>query len=168
MKVIYQYLLNIALCFGLLSVSLMVQAESTDDYVSLPIIRDMRDEAQLAEQQHQPILILFSTRRCEFCRFIRQEYLLPRMQNPAYADKILFREIQTESYKYLRDFNGNEIGADKFAMRYKADLIPTLVIINDKGEELVDKIVGITNRAYYDAELDAKINKAVTQVRSNI
>ncbi len=167
MKRLYQYILTSLLLCTLLPFSPMVHGEEADEFEPLPIIRDMRDEAKQAEQRQLPILILFSMRLCEFCAFIRQEYLMPRMKNPDFANKIIFREIQTESYKYLRDFNGEIIGADKMAMRYKADLTPTLVFINSKGEQLVNKIVGITNRSYYEAELDTNIDQAYKKVQSN-
>lgn len=167
MKIIYQNFLVILLLFCLLPYHSIVNGEEADELTPLPIIRDLRDEAKLAEQHQIPILILFSMRLCEFCAFIRQEYLIPRMQNPNLADKIVFREIQTESYKYLRDFNGEVIGADKLALRYKADLTPTLVIIDSKGEQLVNNIVGITNRSYYEAELDASIKQAYKKVHLN-
>ena len=167
MKAIYQAFITIVLVIGLLPLSALANDEESDEFEPLPIIRDLREEAKLVEQRQRPILILFSMRLCEFCAFIRQEYLIPRMNNPKSADKIIFREIQTESYKYLRDFDGEIIGADKIAMRYKADLTPTLVMINSKGEELVKKIVGITNRSYYESELDASIDAAYQKVLSN-
>ena len=168
MKIIYKIFIAIVLIIGLLPFSVLANDEEVDEFAPLPIIRDLREEAKLAEQRQRPILILFSMRLCEFCAFIRQEYLIPRMNNPKSADKIIFREVQTESYKYLRDFNGEMIGADKLALRYRADLTPTLVIVNSKGEELVKKIVGITNRSYYEAELDASIDLAYKKVLSNI
>lgn len=168
MKTVYQAFITILLVIGSLPFSPVVKGEEADEFSHLPIIRDLREEAEQAEQLQRPILILFSMRLCEFCEFIRQEYLIPRMNNPKFANKIIFREVQTESYKYLRDFDGKIIGADKLALRYRADLTPTLIIINSKGEELVNKIVGITNRAYYEAELDTSIDNAYKKIQSNI
>ena len=130
----------------------------------VPVIKDLRVEAQLAADNRLPILVLFSMTDCEFCEMIRSEYLQPMHNNPAYRNKVIVREIVAENFKYLRDINGELVSADTLALRYSADLSPTVVFMDAQGKMLVKSIVGIVSRDYYDKKLDDAIAQSLIKL----
>jgi thioredoxin-related protein len=133
---------------------------------SLPVVNDLRVEAQQAAARQLPILLLFSTEYCEFCQLIRQDYLVPMRQDSAYRDRVLIREVPAGGIHYLRDFDGELIGGDSLALRYGADLIPTLVFIDSRGRRLTEPLVGFVSRHYYDQALDAHIDQALGKLQA--
>ena len=151
---------------SLVLLSVSVHAEE-GDVSPIKVIKDLRVEARLAEQKSLPLLILFSVEDCEFCAYIRSEYLEPMQVNTDYSNKVIIREIIANDFYYLRDFSGELIGADKLALRYKADLSPTVVIMDSKGRVLHEPIVGIVSRHYYDKQLDEAIDTALSKLSVN-
>ena len=133
---------------------------------SLPLVEDLRVEARKAADRQLPILLLFTTEDCEFCELIKSEYLLPMRNNADYAERVMIREVPAGGIHYLRDFDGRLIGGDRLALRYDADLIPTVVFIDSRGRRLVEPLVGITSRHYYDQQLDEAIERALQKVKA--
>ena len=128
---------------------------------SLPQVVDLRQESQLATSRKLPLLLLFTTEHCEFCELIKHEYLLPMQQDPAYARRVIIREVPADGIHYLRDFDGKLIAGDDLALRYAADLIPTIVFIDANGRVLAEPLVGITSRHHYDQYLEERITQAL-------
>jgi len=128
-------------------------------------LTDLRQDAQLAAERQLPILLLFSTDSCEFCALIKQDYLGPMQNNAAYDRKVIIREVPTSDYHYLRDLDGELIGGDDLALRYGADLVPTVILIDSRGRQLTQPLVGFNSRHYYDRTLEARINAAVEKLR---
>ena len=126
----------------------------------LPKVTNMQQLGQQALQKNLPILILFSMRGCPYCDFIRDDYLIPMLDDPAYMNKIIIREIYTDSFNTIRDFNSNKVEAMDLAQHYQATLAPTLVFIDGKGRQLVEKMVGVTTPDFYGGYLDRAINQS--------
>lgn len=126
----------------------------------LPEVTDLRQLGQQAMENKLPILILFSMRSCPYCDFIRDDYLVPMLDDPVYMNKIIIREIATDSSMSLRDFEGNNREARELALQYQATLAPTLVFIDGEGRQLVEKMVGVTTPDFYGGYLDRAINQS--------
>ncbi|MCW8956046.1 MAG: thioredoxin fold domain-containing protein [Gammaproteobacteria bacterium] len=126
----------------------------------LPEVSNLQQLGQEAKAKNLPILILFSMRSCPYCDFIRDDYLRPMLDDPAYINKIIIREIHTDSFKNIVDFEGNKVEAMELAQHYQATLAPTLVFIDSKGQQLVEKMVGVTTPDFYGGYLDRAINQS--------
>jgi len=131
---------------------------------SIPVIKDLQQFSKIAEDRNVPILIMFSMDDCTFCKLIRSEYLSPLQNRDEEAKQILIGEISIESYNYVRDFNGQLISADNLGLRYSADLSPTIVFVDAKGNELVERMVGFKGRDYYDLELANAIRQSIKKL----
>jgi len=134
---------------------------------SLKLVNDLRVEAKRAADRQLPVLLLFSTEYCEFCALIKNDYLIPMQSNPAYDDRVIIREVPADGIHSLRDFDGRLIGGDSLALRYGADLIPTVVFIDSQGRRLTEPLVGFVSRHYYDQALDAHIELALRKLKSS-
>ncbi|MFW2372617.1 MAG: thioredoxin fold domain-containing protein [Gammaproteobacteria bacterium] len=123
-------------------------------------VTNMQQLGQQATEKNLPILLLFSMRSCPYCDFIRDDYLIPMLDDPAYMNKVIIREVYTDSFKTIRDFNGNKLEPMDLAQQYQATLAPTLVFIDGKGRQLVEKMVGVTTPDFYGGYLDRAIDQS--------
>ncbi|MDH3949153.1 MAG: thioredoxin fold domain-containing protein [Gammaproteobacteria bacterium] len=154
------------LWFGLLLLSVAsVQAEVLP-YVKVREPSNLQAVGQEAQQRQLPIMIMFSREGCPYCDVVREEFLKPMLRSGDYTDRVIMLEIHSDSYAQLRDFNGQMIGAEALAHRYRAGFAPTVVFLNHQGKELAERLIGITTRDFYGGFLDESIEKSLQRVRS--
>jgi thioredoxin-related protein len=137
---------------------------------ALPPVRlveatDLHQDGRRAEAGQVPILIMFSMQGCAYCEIVREEFLKPMLRNPEYRSKVLIREIHSDSYASLRDFDGKPVEAAELAHRYRASLSPTVVFLDPQGRELAERLVGVTTRDYYGGFLDEAIDRSLQRLR---
>lgn len=153
------------LWFSLLLLSMTsVQAEALP-YVKVREPTDLQAVGQEAQQRQLPILIMFSRQGCPYCDVVREEFLKPMLRSGDYTDRVIMLEIHSDSYAQLRDFNGQMIGAEALAHRYRASFAPTVVFLNHQGKELVKRLIGITTRDFYGGFLDEAIDQSLQRAR---
>ena len=149
----------------LLLVATCVHAEVLP-YVKVREPTDLQAVSQEARQRQLPILIMFSRQGCPYCDVVREEFLKPMLRSGDYKDRVIMLEIHSDSYAQLRDFNGQMIGAEALAQRYRASFAPTVVFLNHQGKELVERLIGITTRDFYGGFLDEAIDQSLQHLRS--
>ncbi|MCG6887468.1 MAG: thioredoxin family protein [Proteobacteria bacterium] len=137
---------------------------------SLPVVHvqessDLLADGQVAKARQVPILIMFSMHQCPYCTVVREEFLKPMLRNKDYADKVIIREVHTDNYSSLRDFNGQLISPADLGQRYNASLAPTVVFVDGQGRELAKRLVGITTVDYYGGFLDDAIATSLQRLR---
>ncbi len=153
------------LALTILSPAILSAAQGGDDVVLLEA-RDLSREGEEAQRRGLPILIMFSMEHCPYCEIVREEFLKPMLRSGDYDNKVIMREIQSDSFETLRDFDGKAITADALAHRYNASLSPTVVFLDPDGRELVSRLVGITTVHYYGGFLDEAIEQSLQRMRS--
>lgn len=127
--------------------------------------RDLAADARLASQRKVALLVLFSEPGCSWCERVRQEYLLPMQRNPEYSAKVLMREIEIEGEAALVDFDGSRTTHAEFARRRGVNLMPTVVLMNTRGQTLAEPLVGFRGADYYGYFLDERIDAALARLR---
>ena len=120
--------------------------------------------AEQAEDKAIPIMVLFSSRHCDYCEFVKREYLSPMQRGGEYDSKAVIRVVETDVGDELHDFNGELIDTDVFSERYNIQFIPTVVFMDAKGRELSKRIVGIGNEDFYGGSLDEGIEESLTHL----
>lgn len=148
----------------LLSANHHSDGESTSHRPELIKIKDIRDTARLAQAKKLPILIMFGTDECPYCRLLKEDFLIPMLISGDYTDKVIIREAHVSARADIIDFSGNKISISKFSARYKVTLFPTMIFIDSKGEVLVKKIIGITTPSLFGGTLDNSIDEALLLV----
>lgn len=119
---------------------------------------DFQATSQKAEQQNIPIMVLFSATDCDYCLYVKEEFIGPMLMGNAYINKALIRIVEIDSSNYLRDFNGKMIFPDELADRYNIQLTPTVAFLDARGRKLTNHITGIGTIDYYGNYLDEAIN----------
>ena len=142
----------------LLSLSSAVSGEPL-----LETVKDLRVLEQQAASAGLPVLLLFTTQDCEYCEAIRSLYLEPMIRSGKYESRILFRQLYIEDYSYLRDKNGEFIGGDQIALKYDVEVTPTILFLDADGNELAERIVGLSGADFFDESLNTHISHARSQ-----
>lgn len=130
-------------------------------------VSDLRETGRLSQKLNLPILVVFSADYCEFCEQLKEEFLIPMLISGDYTDKVIIRELDVSEGSSVINFDGQEMSAERFSQQYKVNFVPTMVLINAKGQSLVPKIIGITTPSLFGGTVDDSINNALQQLRSS-
>lgn len=128
--------------------------------VAVPVIEDLAAEARLARAKQVPLLIMFYAEHCGYCQVVEEEFLEPMIISGDYEDKVLIRRLLMTGVEPIRDFDGDETTAAEVSARYGVMVTPTLVFVDADGQQLADKLVGLTTRHYYGGYVDERIASA--------
>ncbi|VAW65804.1 hypothetical protein MNBD_GAMMA09-3301 [hydrothermal vent metagenome] len=126
---------------------------------TLETVKDLRTLKQQSETEKLPILLLFTADDCDYCDAIRQFYLIPMIQSGRYASLVLFRQLYVEEYTLIRDENGRMVGGDQIALKYNVQVTPTILFLDAQGNELVERIVGLSGADFFDHQLNQQISR---------
>jgi thioredoxin-related protein len=163
----YLKVLAFALALPLLG-SAETGADPVDNIGIMPRVeqsRDIRADAQLAQTHKLPILLAFTTDYCDYCEQLEEDFLQPMLISGHYQDKILIRKVVVDASYRFTDFDGSATYTDQFANHYKVRLYPTVLFLDSQGNELAERMVGITTPEMYGGYLDQNIDEALSKVR---
>lgn len=128
--------------------------------LELTPLTDLQADAVVSREQQRPILIAFTASYCHYCEIVKEQFLKPMLRNEKERNKVLIREASLDSYGSVRDFSGRSIGLDDLALRYRAFLTPTVIILGPDGTEIGERLRGVTTVDYYGGYLDDAIDTA--------
>ncbi len=170
MSVSYLFRLLMGLMFLGLSMELTLAA-GLDDETQVPaalqitVAHDLAALAKKSRDNGVPILLMFSTEDCVFCMRLENEVLGPLKVGGIDPQRVILRKVLMEDDVMLNDFQGNKLSGKELAMQYNVKVIPTIVLTNAEGVELVPKIVGYQTPGFYESYLDNAINTSLQLIR---
>jgi thioredoxin-related protein len=138
----------------------------TAQAAGLPDVQDFTVDAKESINKQAPILVLFMSDSCPYCEQVLKEFLLPMQRDPAYASKVILRQIQIGGKNKLIDFNGKVTSPNVFARANKVWAVPTVVLFDSQGHVLT-QIVGLLTVDYYLAYLDTAIDESQAKIKAN-
>jgi len=124
----------------------------------MPLASDLRNEAAQAQAACIPVLLEFAADSCEYCVLLEEEVLKPMLLNRAYDQRVLVRKVALDGAARLRDFDGQSVNAAGLAKRYRVTVTPTLIFVGNRGEELAERMVGVTTLEFYGGYLDQALD----------
>ena len=136
-----------------------VRAQAPDH---LPMPDDLRHELADVGRMRAPLLVLFSTPGCPFCREVRQNYLLPRVaeEHSTGVARLIVREIDITSAAPLFDGDGRATTQAAFAARYDVRVVPVVMLFDARMQPLAEPLVGIDRAGFYEGFLARAIDEA--------
>jgi thioredoxin-related protein len=134
-------------------------------FAQMTAARDLAADARQAAERRIPLLVLFSEAGCPWCERARREFLLPMQRNPEYQAKVMMREVGTDNPAALVDFAGKATTQAEFARRYRIGMVPTVMLLDARGETLAEPLVGFRTADYYGYFLDQRIDAAFARLR---
>ena len=159
------WLYSIGLLIGLSMTPFMGNDSQAED-IQLHTVKDLESLAKQATSRNVAILLMFSANTCPYCTIMEENYLLPMLRSGEYKDKVIIRKIMTDDLDTLADFNGKKIEIDDLTSRYQAWVTPTLVFLNNQGQQIAPKLVGIGTEGFFAGDIDDAIDVALSHVRS--
>jgi thioredoxin-related protein len=136
------------------------------DPVALPVPSDLRQEVKLIQQMNKPLIVLFSLPGCGYCKVVRENYLAPLLRDATPADRPLIREVDITSDAPLKGFGGEALTRKCFAASYGVKLAPTVILMDETGAPLTDRLVGGDTAGFYGAYLDKALSTAQQRLSS--
>jgi len=132
----------------------------------LPPILDLAALAAEAAQLKIPVIVLFSTPGCPYCREARQNYLAPRVaeQQRRRAPEYLLREVDITSRRPIGTFDGRALTESQFADRFDVHVVPVLMAFGADWRPLGDPLVGIDRAGFYESYVEQLIDAARRRV----
>jgi len=113
--------------------------------------QDMMALGKLSRDHGVPILLVFSTEECVYCKRLEAEVLGPLRLSGVDPERIILRKVIMDEYDTLRDFSGHKRNAENFGIDRGIDVVPTVQLVDATGRELVPKIVGYRVPGLYDS-----------------
>lgn len=125
---------------------------------SLPIIRDLAALGEESRRAGVPILLMFSSESCGYCKRLEEEVLRPLRLSGIDPQQVLVRKVMLDEYETLRLFSGKSQEADRYASsEHGVSVVPTVALLDSNGKQLVPKIVGYNTPGLYEGYLDEAI-----------
>jgi thioredoxin-related protein len=121
----------------------------------LPTARNLSQEAGLAGQRGQPLIVLVSLEGCVHCERVRRSNLLPRL---ALGQAMV--QVNLRSNEALQDGQGRSTTHDALAREWKVKVTPTLLFLGPGGRELAERMVGAYQPDFYDVDLEDRLSRA--------
>lgn len=126
---------------------------------------DLAATAREAAARRVPIMIVFTEASCPYCNRARREHLVPLQSRGAFADKVIVREVDVAADRRLRDFDGSHTTHRQYAQRHQIRRVPTVVVMNARGEPLSAPIVGLMSEDFYRLYLEHAIEEGLYKLR---
>jgi thioredoxin-related protein len=78
---------------------------------------------------------------------------------------VIVREVDVASGQRLVDFDGRATTHREFARRYQVRRVPTVVVMDGRGEPLAEPIVGLMGPDFYRLYLEQAIEAGLYALR---
>lgn len=131
----------------------------------VPLTDSLKADAREAARRKVPIMLVFTSPECHYCERVKAEFLGPMVNDPAYRDKVLIRQVEVGSDWSLIGFDGKKITHGAFAAGQKIFMVPTVKVVDGQGKELSKPIVGLLTPDYYFGYIEAAIEEGLGKVR---
>jgi thioredoxin-related protein len=132
----------------------------------VPMAESLKAEARDAESRKLPIMLVFTSPYCPYCDRVKAEYLGPMVNDPAYRDKVIIRQIEAGSDWSLIGFDGKKTTHGAYAASQKIAMVPTIKVVDDKGRELAKPIVGFLTPDYYFGYVEAAMEEGLKKMQA--
>ena len=131
----------------------------------LRIANDLHDVGRESDMRKIPVVLFFSSKHCEYCDLVRDEFLNYLSTDPAFMNKLLLREVRMDGIRPLVDFSRRSISHAAFTEQRAIELVPTIQFTDGVGDILVEDIVGVTALGFYGAYLEQAIEQSLNILR---
>ncbi len=133
--------------------------------IDIVSVSDFSHLAKIARNQQKLIMLEVSASYCSYCTKLEEELIKPMLRSGDYDNDVLIRKVDIDSYKNLRDFDGNTIPSSRLAHQLDIKVTPTLIFLNSQNQEVSKRIIGVNSLDYLGSYVDAAIEHGLTIIR---
>ena len=127
--------------------------------------KSFQADARTAAGRKTPVMVIFTSPGCHYCERVKRDYLIPMHKDKAYRNKVLIREVTVGATTPLVDFDGTRTTEGAFAAAHKVFMVPTVKVLDLKGQDAAEPIVGLLTADYYFGYLEAAIDEGLGKLR---
>jgi thioredoxin-related protein len=128
---------------------------------------DLAAVGRQAAATNTPVMLVFTRPDCPYCARAKRDYLEPLSVSDDYGAKVVMREIDTPNERIaLRGFDGVMTTHREFARKYGVRMVPTVIVVDSRGTQLADPVVGLNSADFYALYIEQAIDTARGQLRS--
>jgi thioredoxin-related protein len=132
---------------------------------SLVHAQNFQADARIAAKRRVPILVVFTSPTCPYCERVKHDYLIPMHKDPAYRKRVIIREVTIGAATPLTGFDGTPTTEGEFAAAHKVFMVPTVMVLDTRGNDTSEAIVGMLSPDYYFGYLENAIDEGGRKVR---
>ncbi|MGZ8993985.1 MAG: thioredoxin family protein [Burkholderiaceae bacterium] len=145
----------------------VLRAQPSAVDVHLQPLGDLRALADSIAKHKAPLLVLFSTPGCPFCREVRRNYLAPRVKEQAgkTTPDLLMRETDITSANVIVDLAGTRITEADFARQHNVRAVPVVMLFSASLRPIGEPLVGLDRSGFYEGYLASVIDAARKHLR---
>lgn len=125
---------------------------------------NLQQDARLASRRQVPILLVFSQEDCPFCERLKKEIIEPMLISGDYTHRVLIREFMIDDDDSAIGFDGKPVAPMDVFQNYGLFVTPSVLLLDNQGVELAERLVGINTVDYYGYYLDEAIDKALLKI----
>lgn len=141
-------------------IALSLTTAGTVNAAPLQEVTDLRQLAREMQQKKLPLLLAFEAEHCGYCQRLKAEHLQPMNNNDDYAERVIIRTVQIDSNQTITGYDGKTISGAQLSKDYQAYLTPTMLFLDENGEEVADRMLGYNTPDYFGYYLDQAIDSA--------
>ena len=122
--------------------------------------------AEDSKSRRLPILLVFSSATCPYCKLQEDEILKPMLISGDYDNKVIIRKVLILEEPELIDFRGTTVSMDNFVDRYSVQVPPTILFLDQNGTELTQRLVGINTVEMFGRDVDVAIELSLKKLQN--
>jgi len=130
----------------------------------MPKVTSLKAVGEQAQAVNIPVVIFFSRVRCGACDLLKENALLPLVENGLLEGYIKIVEIQANADETLIDFEGMEVPNSEMAQLYNVTTFPNMVFTNGLGDDLNIRMANSGAYDYFSFYFKARINLALAKL----
>ncbi|MDN3647782.1 thioredoxin fold domain-containing protein [Reinekea marina] len=115
--------------------------------------------------QQKPLILYVAHSTCPFCKQLDKEIMPAVLNSKAYTDTVIVQKLVWDSFAPVNWIDNLPTPPDDIVTMYKVRATPTLLFLNEKGEEIAKRIEGYRGADFYWVYLDKSIEQARQQLQ---
>ena len=119
----------------------------------LPLSGSLVQELVLAQQLHQPLVVMVSLQGCPFCDVVRNSHLAPMLRR----EGLPVTQVDMRSEAMTESFAGMPISHDHLVRSWNVTVAPTVLFFGKGGVEIADRLEGGYLPDFYGSYLDDRL-----------
>lgn len=123
--------------------------------------KDLQKLGTEACRNNRVLTVVITRQDCPYCDKLKKQVLLPDLRNGVFNKQWLLAELRIDEGINVRDFSGKTVAAAELAKRWRAELTPTVLFLNQKGEEIAPRITGLKLVDFYDDYLQKSLRQGL-------
>ncbi len=128
----------------------------------LPVPASLQAAARMAHEKKEPLIVMVTLKGCAFCDVVRNNYLGPMHRN---GEVFAVQLNMLDRTSRLQDLRGRVTTPYQQARAWKARIAPTLLFLDQKGNEIAERLEGMGLADFYGPYLQQRIDTSRRKLR---